>query len=52
VVRFWATRDQMAAMGLHVRQVAGQGRPICPLCGQPMDPEGHFCPRQNGHTRH
>ncbi len=50
VVRFWATRDQMAAMGNHARLITQQGRPICPLCGQPMDPEGHFCPRQNGHT--
>ena len=25
------------------------GRPICPYCGQPMDPDGHFCPKRNGH---
>ncbi|MBV9659830.1 MAG: DUF3090 family protein [Acidimicrobiales bacterium] len=25
------------------------GRPTCPLCGRPMDPEGHSCPRTNGH---
>jgi predicted amidophosphoribosyltransferase len=25
------------------------GRPICSMCGQPIDPEGHFCPRKNGH---
>jgi hypothetical protein len=25
------------------------GRPACPLCGNPMDPEGHSCPRTNGH---
>ena len=24
------------------------GRP-CPLCGYPLDPEGHSCPRTNGH---
>lgn len=28
--------------------VAG-GRPTCPFCGQPLDPNGHFCPRRNGH---
>jgi uncharacterized repeat protein (TIGR03847 family) len=28
--------------------VAG-GRPACPFCGQPLDPTGHFCPRNNGH---
>ena len=25
------------------------GRPPCPLCGQPLDPLGHICPRRNGH---
>lgn len=24
------------------------GRPACPFCGQPLNPEGHFCPRANG----
>ena len=24
------------------------GRPPCPLCGAPLDPTGHFCPRRNG----
>ena len=24
------------------------GRPSCPFCGQPLNPEGHFCPRSNG----
>jgi uncharacterized repeat protein (TIGR03847 family) len=30
------------------RVVAG-GRPPCPLCGAPLDPTGHICPRRNGH---
>ena len=30
-------------------QIVGQGRPPCPLCGLPLDAEGHICPRQNGH---
>jgi uncharacterized repeat protein (TIGR03847 family) len=25
------------------------GRPPCPLCALPLDPEGHICPRQNGY---
>src|SRR6478735_362363 len=25
------------------REVVGAGRPLCPLCGYPMDPEGHVC---------
>lgn len=52
VVRFWATRDQMRALSRHVTQVAAGGRPICVLCGRPIDPEGHFCPRRNGHATH
>ena len=24
------------------------GRPACPFCGQPLDPQGHFCSRDNG----
>lgn len=30
------------------RVVAG-GRSPCPLCGAPLDPHGHICPRRNGH---
>ncbi len=25
------------------------GRPPCPLCALPLDPDGHICPRQNGY---
>jgi uncharacterized repeat protein (TIGR03847 family) len=28
--------------------VVASGRPPCPLCGQPLDPQGHLCPRRNG----
>jgi uncharacterized repeat protein (TIGR03847 family) len=30
-------------------RVVAAGRPPCPLCGNPLDPQGHVCPRQNGH---
>ena len=30
-------------------RVVAAGRPPCPLCGAPLDPQGHICPRQNGH---
>ena len=30
-------------------RVIAAGRPPCPLCGQPLDPQGHLCPRRNGH---
>ena len=25
------------------RQVVRSGRPLCPLCGEPMDDDGHVC---------
>lgn len=32
-------------------QLVASGRPVCPLCGQPLDPSGHLCPRANGYRR-
>ncbi|WP_183093299.1 DUF3090 domain-containing protein [Nocardioides stalactiti] len=32
-------------------KVIGAGRPDCPFCGQPIDPEGHLCVRANGFKR-
>lgn len=50
--RFTASYGQMLAMAHHAVDVAEHGgRPRCPTCGEPMDPEGHFCPRRNGHHR-
>ena len=49
--RFWATRAQMKALSSHTLEVVDQGRPICPLCDSPIDPEGHFCPKSNGHEK-
>ncbi len=49
VVRIWATRDQMRALARYIGEVAAAGRPTCVLCGRPIDPGGHFCPRRNGH---
>lgn len=31
--------------------VVAQGRPPCPFCGNPLDPQGHICPRSNGYRR-
>ena len=41
------------ARGFVVRalKIVAAGRPPCPLCGLPLDPTGHVCPRQNGHRR-
>jgi hypothetical protein len=27
------------------------GRPRCPYCHSPIEPEGHVCPRSNGHSK-
>ncbi|MEJ2752972.1 MAG: DUF3090 family protein [Chloroflexota bacterium] len=47
-VRFVATREQMRLLSDHALEVVSKGRPTCPLCGNPINPEGHFCPRSDG----
>jgi uncharacterized repeat protein (TIGR03847 family) len=49
VVRFWCSRSQLRALGKWGLDISGRGRPICPQCGEPMESEGHFCPKRNGH---
>jgi uncharacterized repeat protein (TIGR03847 family) len=49
VVRFWCTRAQIRILVDWGNEVVKHGRPICTQCGQPMEPEGHFCPKKNGH---
>jgi uncharacterized repeat protein (TIGR03847 family) len=46
--RFLATREQMAALAIRAARLVEAGRPPCPLCGYPLDPTGHQCPRTNG----
>ncbi len=48
VIRFWCSRSQARALAHWGAEVVQRGRPICPQCGQPMEPEGHFCPKKNG----
>lgn len=49
IARMWATREQMAALAIRAATLVAAGRPPCPLCGFPLDPSGHECPRTNGH---
>jgi uncharacterized repeat protein (TIGR03847 family) len=49
--QFWITRAQLRVMSEHTLIIVQQGRPLCPLCGQPIDPGGHFCPQRNGRDR-
>ena len=48
-VRFWATRTQLRMLARWGQDVTSRGRPVCPQCSQPMESEGHFCPKKNGH---
>ena len=47
--RFALTRPQAAGVVQRGIELVGAGRPTCVLCGNPIDPEGHSCPRTNGH---
>lgn len=48
-VHIWATRAQMAALARKAAVAVASGRPICPLCGEPVEPdEQHVCVRGNG----
>jgi uncharacterized repeat protein (TIGR03847 family) len=46
--RIWLRPAQLQALANRGLELVRSGRPLCPVCGQPMDPEGHFCPRKNG----
>jgi uncharacterized repeat protein (TIGR03847 family) len=49
VARLAITREQAAAFAIRATSLVEAGRPPCPLCGLPLDPSGHDCPRTNGH---
>lgn len=44
------TREWAAALAIAITSLVEAGRPPCPLCGYPLDPAGHDCPRTNGHA--
>lgn len=45
------TPGQARAFAKRAQQVVEAGRPDCPFCGGPIDPDGHLCPRANGFRR-
>lgn len=49
MARFAMTREQAAALVHLGEALVRAGRPPCPLCGYPLDPAGHSCPKTNGH---
>jgi uncharacterized repeat protein (TIGR03847 family) len=51
LARLYFTAAQARAMATRGIAAVEAGRPPCPLCGGPLDPSGHICPRLNGHGR-
>jgi uncharacterized repeat protein (TIGR03847 family) len=51
VLRVSITGVQARVFAHRAAAVVAQGRPPCPFCGNPLDPEGHICPRANGYRR-
>jgi uncharacterized repeat protein (TIGR03847 family) len=51
VVRVHLTGQAARAFAARAASVVAAGRPACPLCTLPLDPDGHICPRQNGYRR-
>ncbi len=41
------TLAQLKGLGEQVKKVCAAGRPLCPICGGPIDQTGHVCPKQN-----
>jgi uncharacterized repeat protein (TIGR03847 family) len=51
VVRLWCSRAQIRRLVHWGVELANRGRPVCPFCGEIIKPEGHFCPKNNGHKK-
>ncbi len=43
------SRPQSRQLVSDAALLAAAGRPLCTMCGQPINPGGHVCPEQNGH---
>jgi uncharacterized repeat protein (TIGR03847 family) len=49
LLRVRITADAARSFVARAARIVSSGRPPCPLCGAPLDPQGHICPRRNGH---
>jgi len=49
LLRVRISPNAAASFVVRAASIVAGGRPTCPFCGQPLDPNGHFCPRTNGH---
>ena len=50
LVRVRLTPMRARAFAERALRTIAAGRPPCPVCGQPLDPAGHLCPRRNGYV--
>ena len=50
-VQFSFSRPSGVKLSEQALEVCAAGRPRCPLCGGPIDLEGHVCPKNNGHHK-
>jgi uncharacterized repeat protein (TIGR03847 family) len=50
-VRVFLTPESARQFATRSNRVISAGRPPCPLCDEPLDPEGHICVRTNGYRR-
>ena len=50
--RIGLTIGQATALVPHATALITAGRPPCPLCSKPLNPDGHRCARLNGHGVH
>ncbi len=49
--RMEITRAMALALIQRIPPIVEAGRPLCPLCRQPLEGDGgHFCPGSNGHS--
>ena len=49
VLRVRITAGAARAFAQRALKIVAAGRPPCPLCGQPLDAQGHVCSAHNGH---
>jgi uncharacterized repeat protein (TIGR03847 family) len=48
-IRVTLSPRRVLAFAARALEVVAAGRPPCPYCGQPLNPEGHLCARRNGY---
>ncbi len=49
-VSCWVTVLQAGPLSDESLKICASGRPLCFLCSMPINPDGHVCPRANGHA--